>query len=84
MWIKININGGPKFSIPVPLFVLGMPFVWNMIAKQNAGGGGIVPQGMEKIGSEAISELRNFIRRNGHFTMVDIESSDGTIVKITV
>lgn len=83
MWIKIKINGGPKFSIPIPLFMLRMPFVWNMIAKQNFDGKEIVPYGRE-VAAKAYSELRRYINTNGHFTLVDIQSSDGDIIKITV
>ena len=92
MWIKINANGGPKISIPVPLFLAGMPFVWRMIAKSNAQGDGEVDEtsltewsgAMQRLGPKAIRDLRQFIHRNGHFTMVDIETADGDTVKITV
>lgn len=83
MWFKINIDGGPKFSIPIPLFMLSMPFMWNMIARQNSDGKGIVPYGRD-VAVKAYSELRRYIKMNGHFTLVDIQTSAGDIIRITV
>ena len=93
MWIKIRAKEGPNLSIPVPLFMASFPFVWKLIAKAKSTSDDTEGEerltnewsgNMEKLGPQAVSELRSFVRRNGHFTMVDIESADGDIVKITV
>ena len=80
MWIKIRTTDGPNFSIPVPLFIAGMPFVWRMIAKNSND----AQPGFEKLGPDMVRELRRYVRKCGHFTLVEVNSSDGDIVKITV
>ena len=80
MWIRIKTEDGPNFSIPVPLFLAGSPTILNMMSHY----GGSEAAKYAPIARELARELRRYVRTNGHFTLVDVESSDGTYVKITV
>ena len=80
MWIKIRSHDGPNISLPVPLTLAGSRFLWKMIANSDNPGA----DAAAVFGPEMIKELRSFVRRNGHFVLVDVESSDGEIVKIKV
>ena len=80
MWIKINALDGPRFTLPVPLSLAGSRLVWSLVAKYgNEEAAAIAP-----FAADMIQELRQYVRENGHFTLVDIQSHDGGIVKITV
>lgn len=79
MWIRIRTEGR-KISIPVPLVLAGTPLVLRLAAKY----GGEEAAKYAPYAGEIIKELRNYVARNGHFTLVDVETSDGTWVKITV
>jgi hypothetical protein len=80
LWIRINEADGPKISIPVPLFLAGSPVALKMMSRY-------VGQDAAKYAPAAgkiVRELRRYVRKHGHFTLVDIESSDGTCLRITV
>ena len=80
MWIRVNTHDGPRFSIPVPLSLAGSRFVWRMVAKYNGG----QTTDLAPYAADIARELRSYVRRNGHFTLVDVQSSEGDTVKITV
>ena len=80
MWIRIKTEEGPNFSIPVPLFLIGSPMVLNLAAKY----GGQEAAKYAPMAGDIARELRRYVSENGHFTLVDVESSDGTYVRITV
>ena len=64
----------------LPLFLAGSPVALKMMSRY-------VGQDAAKYAPAAgkiVRELRRYVRRNGHFTLVDIESSDGTCLRITV
>ena len=80
MWIRIRPQEGPKMTIPVPLCLAGSRWIWNMLSKFNG------PQSAEiaPFASDMVRELRRYVRRNGHFTLVDVQDSEGDSVTITV
>ena len=83
MWIRIKSQEGPNFSIPVPLALAGSRFIWRMLEKMNGYGcSGIMEYA--PYAHEIVRELRRYVRRNGHFTLVDVEDSEGDRVTITV
>lgn len=79
MWIRIRTEG-QKISIPVPLVLAGTPLVLRLVSRY----GGEEAAKYVPYAGEIIKELRSYVARNGHFTLVDVETSDGTWVKITV
>ncbi|MBR5730783.1 MAG: hypothetical protein IKX89_02400 [Firmicutes bacterium] len=80
MWIKVNAHDGPHFTLPVPLSLAGSRFVWSLVAKY----GSEEAAAIAPFAAGMVHELRRYVRENGHFTMVDVQSSDGDIIKITV
>lgn len=80
MRIKIK-SDGKKFVILLPNFLLNPSLVWQIIKKKidNASRAYI-----RKILPKACKELRRLKRRDKHFVLVDVVSSDGDIVKITL
>ena len=79
MWIRIRADGAPNISIPVPLFMLGSPRIINMAARY--GVSDIAKYA--PIARQMVREFRRYVRENGHFTLVDVES-EGATVKIIV
>ena len=69
---KVNIN------LTLPSSMLKTKFVTNAITKKSS----------DDIDKKTISKLykilREFIKENVHFTLVEVESKDGTYVKISV
>ncbi len=80
MWIKVNAKGGPHFTIPVPLFLAGTRPVINMLTRIN----GSEATWYAPMAGEIVSELRRYVRKHGHFTLVEVISSEGDHIKITV
>ena len=80
MWIRIRPQEGPKMTIHVPLCLAGSRWIWNMLSKFNG------PQTtvIAPFASDMVRELRRYVRRNGHFTLVDVHDSEGDSVTITV
>ena len=80
MWIRIKQTDGPSFSLPVPLVMLRSRLLWSIVEKH----GGEEAAQYAPMAREMIRELAAYVRANGHFTLVDVESADGETVKITV
>ena len=84
MWIKVNTQDGPNFTIPVPLFLAGTRPVINMLTRIN----GPEATWYAPMAGDIVHELRRYVRRyvskHGHFTLVEVISSEGDHIKITV
>ena len=80
MRIRIRSGEGQHMTIPVPLFLAGSPFVLKLAARY----GGEEVAKYIPVARDLVRELRRFVRRNGHFTLVDVAGQDETYVKITV
>ena len=84
MWIKVNTQDGPNFTIPVPLFLAGTRPVINMLTRVN----GPEATWYAPMAGDIVHELRRYVRRyvskHGHFTLVEVISSEGDHIKITV
>ena len=80
MWIKIKTQDGPNLSLPVPLSLVGSKLLLGLAAKNGD------PQAAEyaPFAADMVRELRDYVRRNGHFMLVDVEYHNGDIVKIRV
>ena len=79
MWIRIKTDEGRRFSIPVPLFMLRSPLMWRIAARYSGEGAQYMPAA-----KEMCAELSRYVKKHGHFVLVDVESAEGEKVKITV
>ena len=80
--VKAKEDDGERdiaFSIHLPLSILKMNFVWNQIASktQDANLPSTIP------GKEIYRFLKSYIKENGHFTPVDVDTKDAQ-VKIVI
>ena len=80
MWIKIKTYDGPNFTIPVPLFLAGTRPVINMLTHIN----GPEATWYAPMAGDIVHELRRYVSKHGHFTLVEVISSEGDHIKITV
>ena len=80
MWIKVNAKEGPHFSIPIPLFLAGTQPVINLISRIN----GSEVAKYAPMAGDIVRELRRYVSKHGHFTLVEVISSEGDHIKITV
>ena len=80
MWIKVNTQDGPNFTIPVPLFLAGTRPVINMLTRIN----GPEATWYAPMAGDIVYELRRYVSKHGHFTLVEVISSEGDHIKITV
>ncbi len=80
MWIRVKQTDGPNISLPLPLGMLKSRWIWRLAEKH----GGEEAAKYAPMAREMIRELAAYVRANGHFTLVDVESADGETVKITV
>lgn len=80
MRIKIK-SDEKKFVILLPNFLLNPSLVWQIIKKKIDNESRAY---IRKILPKACKELRRLKRRDKHFVLVDVVSSDGDIVKITL
>lgn len=80
MWIKVKSQDGPNISLPVPLSVTGARLLMKIAVKH----GGPEAGQYAPLAADMVRELRRYVRKNGHFVMVDVADHEGTMVKITV
>ena len=80
MWVKIKTQDGPNLSIPVPLSLAGSKLLLSLAAKN----GDQQAAEYAPFAADMVRELREYVRRNGHFMLVDVECQNGDIVKIKV
>ena len=83
MKIVIKSKDGPKhLSLIFPLGFVKTKLASRIISKN--GDININKDELHSMLKEAYKVLKDYIKVNGHFDMVDIRSSDGDIVKIKV
>ena len=80
MWIKVKTQDGPNFTIPVPLFLAGTRPVIKMLTRIN----GAEATLYAPMAGDIVRELRHYVSKHGHFTLVEVISSEGDHIKITV
>lgn len=80
MKIRIRDEEGRRFTIPLPLFMIKSRLFWAMIEKQ--AGEDAVDQ--LPLARAAFSELSDYVHVHGHFVLVDLQSADGSSVKVEV
>ena len=81
--IKVNEEDSRfKLNLWIPTSLIKSRFIWKQAGKAK----GMTPELADKLQkalTAAYSEIRNYIKANGHFTLVEAQS-DGTHVKITI
>ena len=80
MRIEVRTQNGPDFVIPVPLFLAGSRPMIDMFTRINGSESGLYAP----VAGDMVRELRRYVRKHGHFTMVEVISSAGDHIKITV
>ena len=80
MWIKVKTQDGPNINLPVPLSVTGARLLMKIAVKH----GGPEAEQYAPLAADMVRELRRYVRKNGHFVMVDVTDREGTMVKIRV
>ncbi len=70
----------------IPNSLLGAKWVWRLVAKQTGGGEGEVSfSGLSMEDIQAIkTALRQYVRKNGHFNLVELDSTGGEEIRIRV
>ena len=85
MKIHINVDDEDsrfKLNLWVPTGLIKSRFIWKQAGKAK----GMTPEladKLQKAFTMAYSEIKDYIKTNGHFTLVEAQS-DGTHVKITI
>ncbi len=80
MTVKVFPKEGPKIRLWLPTGVLKWRVIYSALNKRSKASfdfkalGSLMPK--------AIKALRRFIKRHGHFNLVEVKSSDGTYVLI--
>ena len=80
MWIRIRSADGPNLSIPVPLCLARSGILWRIVEKY----GGQDVADYAPLAREMVCELRRYVRKHGHFCIIEVRSHDGDHIKITV
>ena len=80
MWIKVKSQDGLNINLPVPLSVIGTRLLVKIAAKH----GGPEAEQYAPLAADMVRELRRYVRKNGHFVLVDVKDHEGTMVKISV
>jgi len=80
MTIKVLPKSGPHIRLWLPMGALKLRFVYRILDKKSQGSFDFKTLGhtMPKI----IQGLKKYIRRNGHFNLVEVKSHDGDYVLI--
>lgn len=85
MKIHINVDDEDsrfRLNLRVPTSLIKSKFIWKQVGKAKD----MTPelaQKLQKAFTMAYSEIRNCIKANGHFTLVEVDSN-GTHVEITI
>lgn len=82
MTIKVLPMDGPKIRLWLPLGAIKWRIIYRALDKGNKSGYDF--GNLRLIAPKLVHALRAYVRKNGHFDLVNIRASDGTIVKIRV
>jgi hypothetical protein len=80
MTIKVLPKDGPKIRLWLPMGVLKWRVIYRALNKHSESSFDF--RALSQLMPKAVKELRGFIRRHGHFNLVEVRSSDGTYVLI--
>ncbi|MCB9498518.1 MAG: hypothetical protein H6687_01340 [Bacillales bacterium] len=70
-------------KIWIPTSCIRWKWIWN-VAEKHDKSSGVDYEVFKAISPKLFKELQRYIQENGHFTLVDVISSDGDIIKITI
>lgn len=82
MTIKVLPKGGPNIRLWLPLGALKWRIVYRALEQGNQSAFDF--KTLRDNAPAIVRALRAYVRRSGHFDLVNIHSHDGTIVKIRV
>jgi hypothetical protein len=77
--ITIKTENKRRFFIPIPTLLVTNPLAMHFI-KKHIKIEGFDPNHIKRL----VRELKRFKQENGRFELVNIESQDGTKIKITI
>ena len=80
MKIKIKSNDGFRLNLWLPTSFLKSNFIFKMIFKKS----NVAIDNHKKTIKLAYKTLKKYKKENGHFTLLDVVSADGDIVKIRI
>ena len=80
MKIEVHAPGGPDLTIPLPNAMLFSPTLWNGILKFSKHSERDLPE----IPPEAVKAIKDYAKQVGSWELVQVESSDGARVIITI
>ncbi|MFA5236060.1 MAG: hypothetical protein WC399_04395 [Bacilli bacterium] len=80
MTIKVLPKDGPRIRLWLPLGVLKWRVIYRALNKRSKASFDFKDLG--ELMPRAVKEARRFIRRHGHFNLVEVQSADGTYVLI--
>ena len=80
MRIYVNAVGGPKINLPLPLVMIKSRLIWRIAAGHSDED---IAQ-FYPIAREIYDALTEYVRRHGHFVLVDVQQTDGTHVKVII
>lgn len=70
-------------KIWIPTSCIRWKWIWKMAEKHDKSSG-VDYEAFKEISPELYKAIQNYIQENGHFTLVDVVSSDGDIIKIII
>jgi len=81
MTIKINVpkeegEGRMRFTLPVPLGLLNIPFIWRFLPPEQ--------QKYQSMARELVKALKQFKKQNGSWNLVEVDSKEEGLVRIRI
>lgn len=85
MKIKVISKDGFRLRLPAPLSVFKWKIIYRAGAKSKDASAREMWEALEKISGELYGVLKEWKKKNGgEFVLVDVQSADGDIVKISL
>ena len=84
MKIEVHAPGGPDMTIPLPNAMLFSPTLWNGILKFSKHSERDLPEIPPVAVKQACQAIKDYVKQVGSWELVQVESSDGARVIITI
>ena len=82
MTIKVYPNDGPKIRLWIPTGAMKWRVIYRALEKRSKGSFDFASLGAKM--PALVKELRRYVRRHGHFNLIEVRDKDGTYVLIRV